>query len=116
MDLINILFAVISIALGAVGWLFPRYTMEVLDLHKGPTAMGPSEVRAASGALFIGLGVGAIILNQPAAYAMVGFAWGGAAIGRATSLVFDGVTRKKTAFFLIEIVIGLTAIFGNLAS
>ena len=84
-DVINIFLALTSIGLGAIGWLAPRYTMGVLDLSTAGSTMGVSEIRAASGALFIGLGLGALVLASPAAYAMVGFAWGGAAIGRITS-------------------------------
>ena len=114
MDILNILFALASIALGCFGWLAPRYTMGVVDLHAGSSPMGPSEVRAASGALFVGMGVGALFIGSPAAYAMLGFCWLGAGIGRATSLLLDGQTRKKWAFFAIEAGIGIVALLINL--
>lgn len=89
--MLTILIALLSIALGLIGWLAPRYTMDQLDMvPRGP--MAASEVRAASGALFVGLGIGALVLG-PAGVAMVGFAWGGAAVGRLTSLLLDGQTR-----------------------
>ena len=114
MDLLNILFALASIGLGLFGWLAPAYTMRTVDLKKGETAMGPSEIRAASGALFVGMGVGALILASPVAYAMLGFCWTGAAIGRATSLALDGTTRKKWTFFAVEATVGLGALAVNL--
>lgn len=104
-DIVNIALALASIGLGAIGWLAPRYTMEVLDIAPGGSTMGVSEIRAASGALFVGLGVGALILATPLAYAMVGFAWGGAAVGRITSILADGATRKKVGFFATELVV-----------
>ena len=113
-DLLNISLALVSIALGAIGWLAPRYTMGVLDIAQGGSTMGLSEIRAASGALFIGLGAGAIFLGTPLAYAMVGFAWGGAAIGRLTSIVADGNTRKKTGFFVIEVAVAALLLGLNL--
>ena len=48
-DVLNILIALTSIGLGAIGWLAPRYTMELLDMAPTRTTMGLSEVRAASG-------------------------------------------------------------------
>ena len=72
-DLINILIALSSIGLGAVGWLAPRYTMDLLDMAPTRSTMGLSEIRAASGALFIGLGLGALVLGTPLAFAMVLF-------------------------------------------
>lgn len=104
-DLVNLVLALVSIGLGAIGWLAPRYTMQLLDLSADGSTMGMSEIRAASGALFIGLGLGAIVLATPLAYAMVGFAWAGAAVGRLTSIVADGATRQKTTFFAVELAV-----------
>lgn len=113
-DLLNIVFALLSIGFGAIGWLAPRYTMDVLDTADKGSTMGLSEVRAASGALFVGLGVGALLIGDPVAYAMIGCAWGGGAVGRATSLALDGVTRPKLVFFAVEAVVGVLAIAINL--
>jgi len=114
MDLINILFALASIGLGAFGWIAPRYTMQTLDMTGGDTTMAMSEVRASAGALFVGLGIGALLLGGPTAYLMLGFCWTGAAAGRLTSLALDGVTRKKLSFFGVEAAVGIPAILLNL--
>ena len=114
MDILNPLIALVSIGFGLIGWLAPRYTMEVVDLRPGPTGMGPSEVRAASGALFVGLGVGALVIGTPLAYAMIGFAWGGAAVGRLTSLIVDGQTQKKWGFFACEATVAAIGLMFNL--
>lgn len=114
MDILNIIFALLSIALGLFGWLAPRYTMEALDLTAGPTTMGMSEVRASAGALFVGMGLGALILGGPAAYAMLGFCWCGAAFGRATSLLLDGAFGKKWIYFIVEAGVGIPAVLLNL--
>ena len=114
-ELINILLALTSIALGAIGWLAPRYTMGVLDLSATGSTMGVSEIRAASGALFIGLGLGALVLGTPAAYAMVGFAWAGAAIGRITSIFLDEApTRRTWGFAVTEIAVASALLMLNL--
>ena len=114
-DLLNIALALASIGLGLVGWLAPRYTMAVLDLRPEGSTMGVSEIRAASGALFVGLGLGAIFLGDPLAYAMLGFAWGGAAIGRITSIFADErPTRRTWGFFATEVVIAAALLAINL--
>lgn len=114
MDTLNIIFAILSIGLGCFGWLAPRYTLGALDLTPGPSTMGPSEIRASVGALFVGMGIGALVIGTPAAFAMLGFCWMGAAAGRATSLLLDGQTRKKWVFFAVEAGVGLPAIVLNL--
>lgn len=114
MDILNILFALISIGLGCFGWLAPRYTLAALELDPGDSHMGPSEIRASAGALFVGLGVGALILGDPVAYATLGFAWAGAALGRATSLWRDGQSQKKWVFFAVEFAVAAGALWHNL--
>lgn len=102
-DLLNIALALVSVGFGLIGWLAPRYTLGVLDLSRGATTMGLSEMRAVSGALFVGLGAGAIALGTAEAYLMVGFAWAGAAVGRLTSIVLDEApTRRTWGFFAVE--------------
>ena len=114
MDIINIIFALLSIGLGCFGWLAPRYTLGALDLTPGETTMGMSEIRASVGALFVGMGVGALILGTPEAYVMLGFCWCGAAAGRLTSLVMDGRSQKKGIYFIVEVAVGIPAILLNL--
>ena len=114
MDIVNIIFAVLSIGLGCFGWIAPRYTLGALDLTMGGTTMGASEIRASVGALFVGMGVGALLLGSPEAYAMLGFCWCGAAIGRLTSLLLDGASRKKWVYFWVEAAVGIPAIVLNI--
>lgn len=113
MDLINYALAALSIGFGTLGWLFTSYTMRTVGLADTGTTMGRSEVRAASGALFVGLGVGALMLDTPAAYMMIGAAWGGGALGRLTSLVLDGRTRRKWVFFACELAVLIVAVWNN---
>lgn len=114
MDILNLIFAIASIGLGFFGWLAPRYTMGALDMRGGETTMAMSEVRASAGALFVGMGIGAILIGTPAAYAMLGFCWCGAAVGRLTSLAMDGAFRKKWIYFIVEAGVGVPAVLLNL--
>ena len=114
-DFINIGASVLTILLGLIGWLAPGYTMRVLDLKTDGSTMGTSEIRAASGALFVGLGAGALLLGTPQGYAMVGFATLGAAVGRITSIFGDDrPTRQTWGFFAYEAVLGTLLVWINL--
>lgn len=115
LDWVNLTLMVATIIFGAIGYLAPRFTMEKLDLKPGGSALGFSEIRAASGALFIGLGLAAILINSPIAFAMVGFAYAGAALGRFTSIVADGSGALTSwSFLAVEIAFAATLISVNL--
>ena len=112
---LNYAAALISILLGAISWLAPGYTMDLLDLQTSGSTMGTSEIRAASGALFIGIGLGALLFGTPVAYAMLGCAWGGAAVGRLTSILLDAQPIRATyVFFAVEAAIALLLLWVNL--
>jgi len=113
MDILNYIFAALSIGLGCFGWLAPKYTMGALDLRPGDTTMGASEIRASVGCLFVGLGIGVLVIGTPTAYAILGFAWMGAAVGRLTSIVLDGASRKKWVYFVVEAAVAIPAIWIN---
>lgn len=113
MDIVNIIFAALSIGLGCFGWLAPRYTLGALDLFAGKTTMGMSEIRASVGALFVGMGIGALLLGTPEAYVMLGCCWCGAAAGRLTSLFLDGQSQKKWVYFVVEAAVGVPAVVLN---
>ena len=114
MDTLNVIFAMLSIGLGCFGWLAPHYTMAAIDLISGSSDMGTSEIRASVGCLFVGMGLGALILGSAEAYTMLGFCWVGAAVGRLTSLALDGQSKKKWIYFSIETGVGLPAILLNM--
>ena len=105
-DLINMALGFMTVLLGMIGWLAPRWTMRQLDMHAGPTNMAYTEVSAASGCLFVGLGLGAIILN--------GLAYAGAAAGRVTSIFRDNAaSRQSWTFFGTEAAFAAWLIFVN---
>jgi len=99
-DILNIALMVATIAFGLIGWLAPHYTIRVLDLRTEGSEIGLSEVRAASGALFVAMALAAIVIGAPLAYAMVGFAYAGAAVGRITSIILDRAGGKIPWSFL----------------
>ncbi len=98
-DLINQVSAVLTIGFGLFGFIAPRYTAAALDLAPTETTMGLSEMRASVGGLFVVAGLAAIWLGEPIAYAMIGFAFAGAALGRVLSLLFDNPPVRKVILF-----------------
>ncbi len=98
-DLLNIVAAALTVAFGLFGFLAPRYTASALDLAPTTSTMGLSEMRASVGGLFVVAGIAAVWLNEPLGYAMIGFAFVGAALGRIVSLVFDKPPLRKVVIF-----------------
>ncbi|ABG31865.1 DUF4345 domain-containing protein [Roseobacter denitrificans] len=114
-DTLNIIGALLTIGFGLFGFLAPRYTASVLDLAPTESTMGLSEMRASVGGLFVAAGLAALLLGDPLAYAMIGFAFAGAASGRVLSLIFDKPPVKKVLLFGgIEAVLAAWFLAGNL--
>lgn len=98
-ETLNIAAALLTMGFGAFGFLAPRYTAAVLDLEPTQSTMGLSEMRASVGGLFVIAGLAAIWLAEPLAYAMLGFAFLGAAFGRVLSLICDAPPLRKVLIF-----------------
>ncbi len=114
-DTVNLLAALLTIGFGLFGFVAPRYTAAVLDLAPTASTMGLSEMRASVGGLFVALGLAALWLDAPLGYAMIGFAYAGAASGRVLSLLFDRPPlRKVLVFGGIEAALALWLISANL--
>lgn len=114
-DILNILAALLTIGFGLFGFLAPAYTAAALDLAPTQSTMGYSEMRASVGGLFVVAGIAAIWLGTPTAYAMLGFAFAGAALGRVVSLVLDNPPLAKVLVFGgIEAALALWLILANM--
>jgi hypothetical protein len=114
-DILNIIAGVLTIGFGLFGMVAPRYTAGVLDLEPTSSTMGLSEMRASVGGLFVSVGAAAIWLDQPLAYAMIGFVYAGAASGRVLSLIFDAPPVQKVVVFgVIEAALAVWFLAANL--
>ena len=101
---LNIVAVLGTIGFGLFGWLRPVSTMELLGLAStDATGLGKSEVRAASGALWVVVGIAALVLWSPLALAMTGMVWAGAGLGRLTAILVDRATAPMVLlFFAVE--------------
>ncbi|MBM1814713.1 DUF4345 family protein [Pseudosulfitobacter pseudonitzschiae] len=114
-DILNVIAALATVAFGLFGFVAPRYTAQTLDLAPTNSTMGLSEMRASVGGLFVVSGLAVMWLDAPIAYAMLGFAYAGAAAGRVVSLVLDKPPlRKLLVFGGIEAALALWLIIANL--
>ena len=114
-DFLNIVACLLTIAFGLFGFVAPRYTADALDLTPTKSTMGLSEMRASVGGLFVIAGIAALWLNEPLAYAMIGFCFVGAALGRILSLILDKPPVKKVILFgAIEAALALWFLAANL--
>jgi hypothetical protein len=115
-DIMNVVLAVATIAFGLFGWLRLPPTMDYLGLASSdPSHHGKSEVRAASGALWVGASIGALVIFTPTAFLMLGFVYLGAAVGRITSIIIDHARTTRTwVFFGFEAVFAALLILFNL--
>ena len=114
-DTLNTIAMLLTIGFGMFGFVAPRYTADAPDLSPTHSTMGLSEMRASVGGLFVVAGLAAIWLGDPIAFVMIGFAFAGAALGRALSLIFDKPPfRKLLVFGGIEAALAGWLIFANL--
>lgn len=114
-DYINFAVAIVTVGLGLCGWIATRWTMSVLDMQAGPSNMGYTEVSAVSGCLFVGIGLGVMVLNEPMAWVALGLAYGGAAVGRVTSILRDNAgSRQSWTFFGTEAALAAWLVLANL--
>ncbi|MEQ3710791.1 MAG: DUF4345 family protein [Tateyamaria sp.] len=114
-DVVNVIAAFLTIGFGLFGFLAPSYTASALDLAPTDSTMGLSEMRASVGGLFVVAGGAAIWLGQPLGYAMIGFAFSGAALGRILSLIFDKPPIAKVLVFGgIEVALAVWFLWANL--
>ena len=113
---LNIVLALGTIGLGLFGWLRPDQTMEYIGTKAtDDTGLAKSEIRAASGAVWVGAGVGALVLFSPVAFVMLAALWVGAAVGRGTAVFLDGAnTGKPVIFFAVEVVFAVILLAINL--
>ena len=98
-DSLHLVAPLLTIGFGLFGFLAPRYTASALDLAPTDSTMGLSEMRASVGGLFVVAGLGALYLNHPLGYGMIGFAFVGAALGRVVSLFLDKPPVTKVLIF-----------------
>ncbi len=110
-DFLKVAAALLNIGFGAVALYRPEEIAEFTGF-KLIGVKGVTELRVAFGGFFMGMGVGVLLLNDPAAYQAIGFAWLGAAFVRLMEYIFNGrdeqlATPGFYTIWAIEALVGL---------
>lgn len=114
MELIPLIGAVCTMALGVAGLVAPQSVGRLIGIAPGGK-LGLSEIRATYGGLFIGLGAACLWLQQPEVYGAVGLAWLLAAVSRTASMLLDrSVSGQNAGGVIVEAGIGVALLAGTL--
>ncbi|MBN1149229.1 MAG: DUF4345 family protein [Anaerolineales bacterium] len=104
LQILQIIAALATILTGLFSLLRPLAVQGFTGL-RAEGGRGITEIRAVLGGLFIALGLAPLLLNEPAAYRMLGIAYGGAAAARAASIVLDRSYEQSNLISLVVEVI-----------
>ncbi len=91
---LKIVAAIGTIAAGATSIVLPRSA----ESFTGLSVVGPrgvSEIRAVLGALFVGLGIAALLFRSPDAYRTLGIGYGAVAAVRVASIPLDRASTSS---------------------
>ena len=88
--------AVLMLLIGLVGLVNPWPMLKPMAITAAST-MGQSEIRAVFGGLHIGAASSALLLQEQAAFVVIGSMWCGALLGHIYSIFADGGNFKENA-------------------
>jgi hypothetical protein len=99
--------AVITVIVGLVALIRPESVTGFTGLQPDGSR-GISEIRSVLGGLFIAIGLAPFILNDPAAFKMLGITYLGIGAVRAVSILIDSASQSSNLISLaFEIVFGV---------
>ncbi|MCU0521905.1 MAG: DUF4345 domain-containing protein [Anaerolineae bacterium] len=105
--ILQIVAAIGTIVTGFVSLLWPNSVRGFTGLSP-VGGRGITEIRSILGAFFIALGAAPLLLNEPAAYRMLGIAYLAVALTRAISMVVDkSVVQSNIISLAVEVVFGV---------
>jgi hypothetical protein len=111
----NIIVLVATILAGGFALVKPAATMRALQLSNDGGTAGMSELRAASGGLFVAISIAALLIDNAWPAVMVGVAYVGAGTGRLTSILLDKSGSVKIwLFFAWEALFALWLLVANI--
>jgi hypothetical protein len=110
LEILQIIFAVGTIATGLVSLIWPKAVQGFTGLS-APGPRGITEIRGILGGAFIGLGLAPLVLGVPAAYQMLGITYLVIFVARGAGMVLDRSFEQSNWISLaVEIVAGVVLI------
>jgi hypothetical protein len=107
LKMLQIVAAIGTIATGLVSLIWPNAVRGFTGLSPDG-GRGITEIRAVLGGFFVALGAAPLILNEPAAYRMLGIAYLVVAATRAVSMfIDDSVMQSNIISLAVEVVFGI---------
>jgi hypothetical protein len=107
LQIFRILISVITIAIGLIGLPGPKWISGFTGL-KAHGPRGVTEIRTVLGGLFVALGAAPLILNDLAAYRMLGIVYATLAGTRGVSMLWDrSIERSNVLSFVLELAFGV---------
>ena len=99
-----------TVITGVVSLFWPLKVQDFTGLT-AEGGRGITEIRTILGALFVALGIAALLYNAPQTYGMLGYMYLGLAVVRAISIVVDrSATSSNIISAVTELVFGLILI------
>jgi hypothetical protein len=107
LKILQLISVIATILTGLLSLLAPTKIEGFTGIHP-VGGRGITEIRAIFGALFIGLGIAALLLDKAVAYPMLGIMYLAIAVVRAVSMLLDkSIENSNVISLAIEIVIGV---------
>jgi len=107
LKILQIIAIIATILTGVLSLVAPTKIEGFTGIHP-VGGRGITEIRAIFGALFIGLGIAALLLDKTVAYPMLGIMYLAIAVVRAISMLLDkSIESSNVISLVIEIVIGV---------
>jgi hypothetical protein len=107
LKILQIIAIIATILTGLLSLVAPTKIEGFTGIHP-VGGRGITEIRAIFGALFIGLGIAALLLDKTVAYPMLGIMYLAIAVVRAVSMILDkSIENSNVISLAIEIVIGV---------
>jgi len=107
LKILQLIAVIATILTGLLSLLAPTRIEGFTGIHP-VGGRGITEIRAIFGALFIGLGIAALLLDKAVAYPMLGIMYVAIALVRAVSMLLDkSIENSNVISLAIEITIGV---------
>ncbi len=95
MDILKLIFAGLNVVFGLVALVAPKRLADAVGLGT-ENPVGIAEIRNGWGGIYLAMGVGLIVLQNPAAYAIVGMGYAGMGLTRLVQMALFPILRTPT--------------------